>query len=103
MVYYFLVPMRKMILFISNFNKLYYKIRLIYYHLNDLIISLSILIILEVIIYVIIQYNPNIITDKRYYEVDRVPDFQESIIQWQINHLLNISEDQDVILLGDSS
>jgi len=39
----------------------------------------------------------------RFYPANRIPTFEESVIQWQVHSLLNLEKPPDVLLFGDSS
>lgn len=41
--------------------------------------------------------------DRPFYTLDRLPTFEESIVQWQIDYCRHNRQAQDVLLLGDSS
>jgi hypothetical protein len=71
---------------------------------KSFLLALAVILAVEGSVYIHTRLAADTRLDKeRFYPPDRVPSLEESIIQWQIYHLTNLREKQEVILLGDSS
>ena len=47
--------------------------------------------------------DPETLLEHRYYPPDRVPSLDDSIVHWQVYHVLAGDDAQDILLMGDSS
>lgn len=71
-----------------------------------LIVTLCLIACIEGSLYVYSQNsqrNVDGLLDNRFYPPNRIPALEESIIQWQVYHALNVQQPIDILFLGDSS